>query len=40
MSAELFEHYASKEGLVIRGQRIVDWDAPESDCFSLVERPL
>ncbi len=40
MSAELFEHYASKGGLTVRGQQIVDWDAPASDCFSLVERPL
>lgn len=38
MSAPLFEHYAAKEGLVTVKQRVVDWDAPAADCFSLVER--
>lgn len=39
MSAQVFEHYAAKEGLVTVKQRVVDWDAPATDCFSLVERP-
>lgn len=39
MSAELFDHYAVKEGLSVLKQQVIDWgDAKGIDCFSLVTR--
>lgn len=41
MTAELFQHYACKEGLQMVRQQKIDWfwDGSFTDCFSLVRRP-
>jgi SAM-dependent methyltransferase len=40
MSAELFEHYALKEGLVVVRQKTIGWRGyQEHDCLTLVEKP-
>jgi ubiquinone/menaquinone biosynthesis C-methylase UbiE len=37
MTAELFKHYAEKEGLTVGRQKIIDWaKRPNLDCLSLV----
>jgi SAM-dependent methyltransferase len=40
MTAELFKHYAGKEGLTTLKQALVDWshDGTNSDCFSLLRK--
>jgi ubiquinone/menaquinone biosynthesis C-methylase UbiE len=40
MTKELFAHYALKEGLSINSQRVINWEKPEIDCLTLVERPV
>lgn len=41
MTAELFKHYAIKEGLSIVRQQVINWGNLEShDCLTLVERPV
>jgi len=40
MSAELFRHYAEKEGLEVVHQKILDWgESKDLDCFSMVRHP-
>ncbi len=40
MSAELFRHYAQKEGLEVIHQEKLDWgEEKELDCFSMIRRP-
>jgi SAM-dependent methyltransferase len=40
MTADLFKHYAAKEGLTTLKQVLVDWshDGSNSDCFSLLKK--
>lgn len=42
MSRELFEHYATKEGLVPIVSHLVDWlrDGSFSDAISLLRKPV
>lgn len=38
MSSELFAHYATKEGLTVVRQHVLDWGVKDLDCFSLLQR--
>lgn len=38
MSAQLFAHLVDRAGLKIIKQRIIDWNVPNLDCISLVEK--
>jgi SAM-dependent methyltransferase len=38
MSKELFAHYAIKEDLKVIKQKTLNWQLPDHDCLSLVER--
>jgi len=37
MSRELFEHYATKEGLNVVRAETVDWELPSLDCITVLE---
>lgn len=38
MTKELFAHVALRSGFMVGEQVVMDWDAPQTDCLSLVER--
>jgi ubiquinone/menaquinone biosynthesis C-methylase UbiE len=38
MSDNLFAHYCMKEELAVIKQKVIDWEIPEMDCFSLFEK--
>lgn len=39
MSASLFASIAQENGLLVRSQYVLDWDAPRTDCLTLLEKP-
>lgn len=39
MSQELFIHTARRSGLNVRESVVFDWDAPHTDCLTLLEKP-
>ena len=39
MSKELFEHWVHKAGLRVVCARVIQWDRPDLDCLTLLERP-
>lgn len=39
MSAKLFAHAAARTGFRVVEQVVLDWDQPQLDCLSLIEKP-